>query len=1492
MSVIIAMHPNGQLGINIVLWAAVIVFIIVALFFLGVIPFPSPAASHQQSAVNVIQLGAAKANAQTLQFSLQNMKALSVTPLHFIISIDGQNYSNVACQKATIAPLGTTQCQVSGNFSGKTSISVFLKVFFTINSTGSTYNSTASLIVPVQQSSIQSLQNNTSTVFTAFMESGLPASTQWTMVFNGQFNTSLGNQINFISSPGNYTFNISSIQVGNCVYYASLSSGKIAAGLVNYVSFSSQCSSSGSGNTTVTTAFTESGLPSGLSWRVTFASVINSSKTNAITFSTSAGLYQYSVSSSSNSTLNCTTTYSPFPSGGNINAGTTNSITFSASNACNLVITTFTESGLASNAKWAVTYDNINNDTYTSTSNKITFSTIKGTFAYSVPSVSNSSASCTTTYTPLPASGNLQAGLTQTVAFTSSTLCSGVYGIVYSVPITVANLQDSPTPSPFQANVTIDSAAYSSYEASNLQNIEFFYSNGTIIPSWLESGNSNTATKTIYWLRINGGIPANTAIAVYIGFGSLTTNFLSTRATGEAPQLSSVYGEYDNGANVFNFYDNFAGTAINTNKWTSTGSITNTAISTIKVTYAPQDITYDSMNGNVYVSNSYPYNVNPLFDIVSVINSSSNNVIKNISVNGEPLGIAYNPVNHCIYVGLASDSPSVSVISTITNTIIKNITGIGLQPSGIAYDPANGDMYVVKGLSNNVAIIDSSTNTVIKTINVSNGPSGVAYNPANNDIYVADSAANTISVISSSSNTVIKNITAVSEPKELTYDPVNKDMYVSNAYTNTVGVINSSNRVIKNITLGTFKAGSLLGITYDSANGAVYVANMYANTTMIINTTSNLLVSSVKVGVEPSGVAYNNVSGNVYVANTGSNTVSVIPSSQIHVNNGLTVLPAGIGTNVPPIYSNSVFANGIIDFYGKIPAGACGSLGNPGCPLKKYIYAFAGVASPSNPNSNMSGIGEFSGVYGIRISNLSKKFGDQAIAIPGFVPGTNQVYSMDLPYTSYPSLPGISVQVNYGSVLMNSTLGRLPTLPQPIMITNQNSTNISIGPIDWIRFRAYPPNGIAPTIVVGAIKTAAVTTFVESGLPQRLISGLNSTLLNWSITYGGITKMPVSHDLCFSGHCSVWYLEEINFSTLSGAFSYSASIPYNSSNGCTTFYSPNPSSGSAATGNVQTITFSGVTSCNQVFVTYSNGVSIINGSSNKVIRNITALPKSPSFLAVTPNGKELYVGSSADSGSGIVSSVSVTNLSSYKVIKNISVASNMQGLAVTPNGKYVYISNSNNDSVQIISTSTNSVVAAISVPCSPQNIAITPNGRYAYVINCIGSDGSNVSIIDTASNTIIKSTGNLSALVGEPFYPTGITMTPNGKYAYISTESQYIPILNASSGAFLGYINTSIGNFGTCDANSMVITPDSRYGYVTCGPETVAKINLSTGTFIKNITVGDPQGPMAISQNGKYIYVTSYSPNLISVIATSTDSVVSTINLGAAPEYIAAGFRP
>jgi hypothetical protein len=132
-------------------------------------------------------------------------------------------------------------------------------------------------------------------------------------------------------------------------------------------------------------------------------------------------------------------------------------------------------------------------------------------------------------------------------------------GVVYSIPITLTNNQAVPTPKPFQQMVVVNSAAYASYEAPNLQNIEFFDSNGAVVPSWLESGNSNMATDTVYWLKLVNGIPADSALTLYMGFASLSSNLFNGVTTGEAPELSPSYGQYDNGVNVFAYYWNFPG---------------------------------------------------------------------------------------------------------------------------------------------------------------------------------------------------------------------------------------------------------------------------------------------------------------------------------------------------------------------------------------------------------------------------------------------------------------------------------------------------------------------------------------------------------------------------------------------------------------------------------------------------------------------------------------------------------------------------------------------------------------------------------------------------------------------------------------------------------------------------------------------------------------------------------------------------------------------
>jgi len=66
-------------------------------------------------------------------------------------------------------------------------------------------------------------------------------------------------------------------------------------------------------------------------------------------------------------------------------------------------------------------------------------------------------------------------------------------GILYYVPIQIINNQAIPTPNEYQQLILVNSSAYLKYEAPNLENIEFFYANGTIIPSWLENNNENTA---------------------------------------------------------------------------------------------------------------------------------------------------------------------------------------------------------------------------------------------------------------------------------------------------------------------------------------------------------------------------------------------------------------------------------------------------------------------------------------------------------------------------------------------------------------------------------------------------------------------------------------------------------------------------------------------------------------------------------------------------------------------------------------------------------------------------------------------------------------------------------------------------------------------------------------------------------------------------------------------------------------------------------------
>jgi hypothetical protein len=148
--------------------------------------------------------------------------------------------------------------------------------------------------------------------------------------------------------------------------------------------------------------------------------------------------------------------------------------------------------------------------------------------------------------------------------------------IVNSVPITITNSQTSVTPSTFQEKITWNPSSYTSNEASNLGNIRFYNDSAFTTPlyAWLETCTpslSNTATSATAWVKLTNSIAGNGGTqTIYMAFLATVTNFDGSY-WGAAPSLSSPYGQFDNGANVFSFYDNFAGTSLNV-RWTVFGS--------------------------------------------------------------------------------------------------------------------------------------------------------------------------------------------------------------------------------------------------------------------------------------------------------------------------------------------------------------------------------------------------------------------------------------------------------------------------------------------------------------------------------------------------------------------------------------------------------------------------------------------------------------------------------------------------------------------------------------------------------------------------------------------------------------------------------------------------------------------------------------------------------------------------------------------------------
>jgi len=187
---------------------------------------------------------------------------------------------------------------------------------------------------------------------------------------------------------------------------------------------------------------------------------------------------------------------------------------------------------------------------------------------------------------------------------------------------------------------------------------------------------------------------------------------------------------------------------------------TNTVSDTIDgIVSIPQGIAINRDGTKIYVPDTY---ITTFFAV-----DTATKEVTEVYVRGS-CGVAVNPEGTKLYVTTEGEYPDfkgiIEVVDVASNKVTDKVEDVGTNPSRLAVSPDGTKVYVTNKGSNNVSVIDASTNKVIATVNVGINPYGIAVTPDGKKVYVANSHSNNVSVIDTDLNEVTSTLNVGNGP--------------------------------------------------------------------------------------------------------------------------------------------------------------------------------------------------------------------------------------------------------------------------------------------------------------------------------------------------------------------------------------------------------------------------------------------------------------------------------------------------------------------------------------------------------------------------------------------------------------------------------------------------------------------------------------------------------------------------------------------------------
>ena len=285
----------------------------------------------------------------------------------------------------------------------------------------------------------------------------------------------------------------------------------------------------------------------------------------------------------------------------------------------------------------------------------------------------------------------------------------------------------------------------------------------------------------------------------------------------------------------------------------------------------------------------------------------------------------------------------------------------------------------------------------------------------------------------------------------------------------------------------------------------------------------------------------------------------------------------------------------------------------------------------------------------------------------------------------------------------------------------------------------------------------------------------------------------------------------------------------------------------------------------------------------------------PHNVQVAPDNKTVWVTANAYlmntnnqnmSGMNMIAGDEIVVIDPLKdeIIKRIKIGASLHlsHIVLTPDSKYAIAIAQTKGVIFKINAETYQVEKEINTEegAEPHGVRISPDGKTAYVAFM---GGKSMGILD-----IEKMTLSYVPLKGKAIQ-TGIT--PDGKYALTSIYYKPSLAVYEISSAKLSYIDLPEEALGLVQ---IYPTPDSRFVYAAdqgyffnqFPGKYVYKIDLGKMKASQKIKVGSAPHGVAVSRDGKFVYVTNMLSNDLSIIDAVNDEQIAKVKVGRTPNGV------